>query len=93
MATLKCPYCDNEFDLTDFKGERRVECPMCGRSLRVVRRKGKAGTKAEVQPQSTTAWGTEGFRSSTRRSWIAAAPPLWCPPCPSCAPRAESGCT
>ncbi|MFO7959046.1 MAG: protein kinase [Candidatus Brocadiia bacterium] len=67
MATLKCPYCDNEFDLTDFKGERRVECPMCGRSLRVVRRKGKAGTKAEVQPQSTTAWGTEGFRSSTRR--------------------------
>ncbi len=67
MVTLNCPYCDNAFELSDFKGERRLECPMCGRAVQVVRKRGKAGTEAEVQPQSATTWGTEGFRSPNRR--------------------------
>ena len=67
MATIKCPHCLGEFEWTIEMGLGRVECPKCSKMMEVVRRKTrKSGT--EAQARTTTAWGTEGFRSDTERA-------------------------
>jgi len=67
VATIKCPHCLGEFEWTAEMGLGRVECPKCSRTMELVRRKTKkSGT--EAQARTTTAWGTEGFRSETERA-------------------------
>lgn len=66
MPAVKCPYCDEEFEWTAEMGESRVECPLCSKTMSVVRRKRRAGT--EVEPKAITGWGTDGFRSEKTRA-------------------------
>ncbi|MCD6416378.1 MAG: protein kinase [Planctomycetes bacterium] len=68
MASVKCPYCENQFEWTESMGVGDVQCPLCGKTLRVVQERGEKGTQNLARPQTTTAWGTEGFRSPDRRA-------------------------
>jgi predicted Ser/Thr protein kinase len=46
----------------------RIPCPLCGKVVKVRRKRGTGGsTRAEALPQTTTEWGTEGFSGSRRR--------------------------
>ena len=66
MPSVKCPYCDNEFEWTKSMGESRVQCPLCNKTMAIVRKQKKAGT--DVQPRAITSWGTEGFGSEKTRA-------------------------
>ncbi len=68
MATLKCPYCENQIEWTADMGMGRIQCPLCGKSLKVVRRRGKNGTRATAKPGSTGGWDTDGFHSAQSRA-------------------------
>ncbi|MFO8006646.1 MAG: protein kinase [Candidatus Brocadiia bacterium] len=68
MATLKCPYCENKIEWTTDMGVGRIQCPLCGKSLKVVRRRGKNGTRATAKPGSTAGWDTNGFSSAQSRA-------------------------
>ncbi len=66
MPSVKCPYCDNEFEWTKSMGESRVQCPLCNKTMAIVRKQKKAGT--DLQPRAITAWGTDGFGSEKTRA-------------------------
>jgi serine/threonine protein kinase len=68
MPSVKCPYCAGEVKLTEGTGEGHVECPFCGKSMEVVRRKGTDSGAADAKPAEETAWGTDGFGSEKRRA-------------------------
>jgi serine/threonine protein kinase len=66
MPTVKCPYCDRGFEWKEEMGLGRVECPHCSKTIELVR-KGKKSA-AETRARTTTAWGTEGFRTDEKRA-------------------------
>ncbi len=66
MPSVKCPYCDNEFEWTKAMGESRVQCPFCNKSMAILRKEKKAGT--DLQPGAITSWGTDGFGSEKARA-------------------------
>jgi tetratricopeptide (TPR) repeat protein/predicted Ser/Thr protein kinase len=69
MPAVKCPYCESQFEWTEEMGEGRVECPLCNKGITIVRRKTdqKKAEGADAKPQTTTGWGTDGFRTTARR--------------------------
>jgi serine/threonine protein kinase len=62
MPRLKCPYCDNAFEWTEQMGTGRIECPLCNKKLELRRGTGVSTPQAKAQ-NTTTAWGTEGFKA------------------------------
>ena len=68
MASLRCPYCRSEFEWNEQVGQGRVACPVCSRTVEIVRKKGTESGETEIKVRSTTGWGTEGFSSETARA-------------------------
>ncbi len=70
MPSLKCPYCENAFEVEDttVHEQDRVECPLCGKMCRLVQRKTGDEKRLNAEAKSTTGWGTEGFESARRRA-------------------------
>jgi serine/threonine protein kinase len=67
MPRVKCPYCDNAFEWTEQMGVGRIECPLCNKKLELRRGTGVSTPQAKAQ-NTTTAWGTEGFKADTDRA-------------------------
>jgi serine/threonine protein kinase len=67
MPNVKCPHCQGEFEWTEQMGLGRIQCPRCDKTIEVTRRKGQKKAD-EPTAKTTTTWGTEGFRSDTRRA-------------------------
>jgi len=65
MPMVTCPYCDRQFEWTTEMGESRVVCPLCNKTMAIVRSKKEGG---RAQPRAITAWETDGFRSERSRA-------------------------
>lgn len=60
MSSVKCPYCRQVIELPDGANEGGMDCPLCGKAIRLTRRRGsKPGTtRAEPAGKATSAPGT-----------------------------------
>ena len=68
MPSVKCPYCAGQFEWTEDVGEGRVECPLCGKSMEVIRHAEAGNGGPRAKPAEETSWGTDGFGSEKRRA-------------------------